>query len=216
MTEDNKREVRLTVTDLSKAFDGRQVLHHVSQTFCSGNIYCLMGASGSGKTTLLRILLGLLKPDEGTVRQTEGAFLTAVFQENRLCQSFSPLDNVLMVFPKVTRELRETVQKELCRLLPEESVYRPVSTLSGGMKRRVAICRALSAPFDAVLMDEPFTGLDEKTKRKVIDFIREKTNRKLAVITTHQEEDVSLLGGRLIALTPKEAAHAVHHLLRLQ
>lgn len=133
-----------------------------------------------GKTTFFRILLGLDKPDSGTVAGTEGAFLSAVFQENRLCESFSSLDNVLMVFPKVTREIREAAKEDLCKLLPEESIYRPVSTLSGGMKRRVAVCRALAVPFDAVLMDEPFTGLDEDTRRKVIAFVKQKTNGKLA------------------------------------
>ena len=151
--------------------------------------------------TFFRILLGLDKPDSGTVAGTEGAFLSAVFQENRLCESFSSLDNVLMVFPKVTREIREAAKEDLCKLLPEESIYRPVSTLSGGMKRRVAVCRALAVPFDAVLMDEPFTGLDEDTRRKVIAFVKQKTNRKLAIISTHQEEDIPLLGGSLIRLT---------------
>ena len=73
-------------------------------------------------------------------------------------------------------------------------------TLSGGMKRRTAICRALLADSEAVLMDEPFTGLDEQTKRHVIDYIREMSSGKLVLITTHQEEDVALLGGTRITL----------------
>ncbi len=196
--------MEITVTNLSKSFDGRKVFSQVSQTFRTGDIYCLMGTSGSGKTTFFRILLGLDQPDSGTVSGTEGAFLSAVFQENRLCESFSSLDNVLMVFPKVTKEIRESVKEDLCKLLPEESIYRPVSTLSGGMKRRVAVCRALAVPLDAVLMDEPFTGLDEDTRRKVIEFVKQKTAGKLAIISTHQEEDVPLLGGSLIRLTAEE------------
>ena len=191
--------MEITVTNLSKSFDGRQVFSQVSQTFQTGDIYCLMGTSGSGKTTFFRILLGLDQPDSGTVSGTEGTFLSAVFQENRLCESFSSLDNVLMVFPKVTKEIRESVKEDLCKLLPEESIYRPVSTLSGGMKRRVAVCRALAGPFDA-----PFTGLDEDTRRKVIEFVKQKTAGKLAIISTHQEEDVPLLGGSLIRLTAEE------------
>ena len=119
--------MEITVTNLSKSFDGRKVFSQVSQTFRTGDIYCLMGTSGSGKTTFFRILLGLDQPDSGTVSGTEGAFLSAVFQENRLCESFSSLDNVLMVFPKVTKEIREAVKEDLCKLLPEESIYRPVS-----------------------------------------------------------------------------------------
>ena len=88
--------MEITVTNLSKSFDGRKVFSQVSQTLRTGDIYCLMGTSGSGKTTFFRILLGLDQPDSGTVSGTEGAFLSAVFQENRLCESFSSLDNVLM------------------------------------------------------------------------------------------------------------------------
>lgn len=196
--------MEITVTNLAKSFEGREIFSRFSQTFSSGSIYCLMGSSGAGKTTFFRILLGLDQADSGTISKTEGAFFSAVFQEDRLCETFSPLDNVLMVFPKVTKEIRESAKNDLCKLLPEESIYRPVSTLSGGMKRRAAICRALAVPFDAVLMDEPFTGLDEETRRHVINFVRDKTAGKLAVISTHQEEDVSLLGGVLIHLTPDE------------
>lgn len=189
---------KITVSNLTKSFDGRTIFRDVTLTFCSGEISCLMGPSGAGKTTLFRILLGLEQPDGGTVDKGESTRFSAVFQENRLCETFSPLENVLMVFPKAAKDVREAVKNDLCRLLPEESIYRPVSTLSGGMKRRVAICRALAVPFDAVLMDEPFTGLDEDTKRHVIEFVKEKTAGRLAVISTHQEEDVPLLGGRLI------------------
>lgn len=201
VTVKRDEKVILNVKDLSKAYDGRTVLRKLNQSFKSGQIYCLMGTSGVGKTTLLRILLGLEQPDSGTVSKTDGSFFSAVFQENRLCGTFSPIDNVLMVFPKATKEIKEIVISELCSLLPEESIYRPVYTLSGGMKRRVAVCRALAVPFDAVLMDEPFTGLDMETKGAVIQFIRRKTEGRLAVISTHQEEDVSLLGGQLIRLS---------------
>ncbi|MEG0689565.1 MAG: ABC transporter ATP-binding protein, partial [Hungatella sp.] len=93
------------------------------------------------------------------------------------------------------------VRTELCRLLPEESITRPVSTLSGGMKRRTAICRALLAPSDIILMDEPFTGLDEQTKQQVMTYIQEKSAGKLLLISTHQEEDIALLGGILCLIS---------------
>ena len=193
----------IVIRNLSKSFNGLLVLDGLDLELESGNSYCLMGASGTGKTTFLRILLGLEEPDGGTVT-TEGCpeeerCMTAVFQEDRLCETFSALDNVLLAAGKNIN--RETAYRELCRLLPEESVTRPVSTLSGGMKRRVAILRALLAPSRAIMMDEPFTGLDEDTKQVVIDYIKEKTKDKLLVVVTHQEDDVTALGGRLITLS---------------
>ena len=123
-----------------------------------------------------------------------------MFQENRLCEPFTPVDNIVMVIPGRTSRSRKQAREELSRLLPEEALSRPVSTLSGGMKRRVSIVRALSVPCDMIIMDEPFTGLDENTKLSVIRYIKEKTRDKLVIISTHQEEDVALLGGTLMTL----------------
>lgn len=189
---------QLVVNDLSKSYGNLEIFKHLHLKLQSGQTYCLMGASGSGKTTLFRILLGLETADSGSfsfsVPQAEP--LVAVFQEDRLCEAFSPLDNVRMVTDgSYTRQM---LFAELCRLLPEESILRPVNTLSGGMKRRTAIVRALLAPSCGILMDEPFTGLDEETKKLVIAYIKEKTAGKLLFIATHQPEDLALLGGSLI------------------
>lgn len=199
----------VSIQNLSKSYGELTVLAQLNMYLVAGKPWVLMGPSGGGKTTLLRILLGLETPDTGTVKwdiQTSTGSsasqqkpdLAAVFQEDRLCEAFSPMENVLMVTGKLLN--RDQVSQELCRLLPAEAIHRPVHTLSGGMKRRVAILRALLAPCDGVLMDEPFTGLDEDTKLQVISYIKEKTAGKLLLITTHLEEDVELLDGTLITL----------------
>ncbi len=193
---------RLIAEHLSKSYGELDIFRELSFTLESGRTYCLMGPSGCGKTTLFRILLGLEPADCGRFRLEPAAGdplpLVAVFQENRLCDSFSPLDNVMLAVKNTLS--RETVYKELCRLLPEESLLRPASTLSGGMKRRVAILRALLAPSCGILMDEPFTGLDEETKSAVIAYIKEKTAGKLLLVATHQEEDIPALNGELLRL----------------
>lgn len=189
----------LVIRDLSKRFGDLQVFSGVNLTFGAKGIYCLMGPSGTGKTTFLRILMGLEKEDRGRIEGIEGKRFSAVFQEDRLCENYTPIDNVMMVAERcVTKEM---AIKELCRLLPEESVRRPVYTLSGGMKRRTAVCRALLAPCDILLMDEPFTGLDEDTRGQVIRYVREKTEGKLVILSTHMEEDVTALGARMIRLS---------------
>lgn len=185
--------MNLSIRNLSKAYNGRTVLSHLNLDFESGQTYCLMGASGSGKTTLLRILLGLEHGDEGSVVGNDSGKITAVFQENRLCESFSPVENIMLSAPK--KFTMQQAKEELQRLLPLECLNRPVSTLSGGMKRRVAICRAVTAGFETCLMDEPFTGLDEDTKQTVIGYIKEKTRDRLLIVSTHQEEDIFHLKG---------------------
>lgn len=206
-------EGKITVRGLSRSYGELRVLENINMDLEAGHTYCLMGPSGSGKTTFLRLLLGLEQPDAGTVQvdlsPDPACRLRAVFQEDRLCESFSALENICMA---VGKEMdRQQVYAELCRLLPEESVTRPVCTLSGGMKRRAAILRALLAPSCGILMDEPFTGLDEDTRRAVITCIREKTAGKLLVVATHQEEDIAALGGTLITLTPPTAAQTDPH-----
>ncbi len=198
--------MKISLNDITKIYNSKLVLDHVSLTFSDDAPCCLMGPSGSGKTTLLRILLGLERPDGGSFSVTgkEGGELTgqarfsAVFQEDRLCEAFTPVENIQMV---TGRSLSgEQIRRELTRLLPPECFDRPVWTMSGGMKRRTAICRAVLAQSQAILMDEPFTGLDEDNRRLAIRYIREKAAGRLLILTTHQEEDVELIGGRLIRL----------------
>ena len=192
--------MELVIRKLCKSFDGHLVLDQVSLHLVSGNIYCLMGSSGSGKTTLFHILLGLVSADSGEVNGLNKERISAVFQENRLCEAFTPVENVTMVMPSSSGNNKRKAREALKRLLPEESLDRAASTLSGGMKRRVSIIRALMVPFDMVIMDEPFTGLDEETKQQVITYIKEQSAGKLVLISTHQEEDVQLLNGIKIHL----------------
>ena len=194
-------------------------MHCSANTDLNGeNTAIFFGLSGTGKTTLFRILMGLEKADEGDIIWNVGSGagtetdtdasrslrISAVFQEDRLCPSFSPLENVMMVQKKHASEIsgisRDEILTAMCRLLPEECLNRPVSTLSGGMKRRTAILRALLTRSDLLLMDEPFTGLDEGTKDEVIKFLKEYRQDRFLLISTHQKEDVEKLGGILLTL----------------
>lgn len=196
----------IRLNDLTKIYNHQRILDRLNLTFTDEAPCCLMGPSGSGKTTLLRILLGLERPDGGSYSITgeNGSDLTgsvrfaAVFQEDRLCEAFTPVENIQMVTGRALSGGQ--IRGELSRLLPPECFDRPVWTMSGGMKRRTAICRAVLAQSQALLMDEPFTGLDEDNRRLAIRYIREKAAGRLLILTTHQEEDVELIGGRLVRL----------------
>lgn len=197
--------MKIKICDLCKQFDGRPVLQHVSMELESGSIYCLMAPSGTGKTTLFRILMGLDQADFGKITVDDGKKMTekhvrisAVFQEDRLCEGFSALDNVMM-----TAALDMTCDKareELAALLPGMDPGQQVYKLSGGQKRRVALCRALCAPFDLLILDEPFTGLDEKSRSDAIRCLKQKSAGKIILLSTHQKEDISALGGISVSL----------------
>lgn len=188
----------MKITDLSKSYDGRPVLSHITLTFEDGGIYALMGTSGRGKTTLLHILMGLTKADKGSVSGLENKRFSAVFQENRLCDFLTAAENIMAVQKKPASV--SDINTILAEILPMEALNQPVKEYSGGMKRRVAIARALLAPSDILVMDEPLTGLDEKTKAQVISFILRYRNGRTLLFTTHQEEDIQQFSGEKVLL----------------
>ena len=190
----------LEVKKINKIYNGKEILSNVSQVFEAGKIYCLMGPSGQGKTTFLRILAGLEAPDAGVVEGIDGLPMSGVFQEDRLCEPVDAVRNVAMVCRR--KDAAAWARGLLLQVLPEDSLSKPVSALSGGMRRRVAIIRALAADSEFIFMDEPFTGLDADTKTKVIQCILKNRNGRTLLVVTHQAEDAAALGAEILMLEP--------------
>lgn len=188
----------IIITDLCKTFDDNEVLKNVNITLKDNSIYCLMGASGIGKTTLLRILMGLEHADSGSISGIDIKSISCMFQEDRLIPYLSAIDNVRIVLRG--KNNRDEIRNNLLSILPDDSLDIPVSSLSGGMKRRVALARALSYPGKLIILDEPFTGLDKDTKLNVIDYILKMRNNRTLLISTHGTDDANLLGAEIIKL----------------
>ena len=188
----------IIITDLCKTFDDNEVLKNVNITLKDNSIYCLMGSSGIGKTTLLRILMGLEHADSGSISGIDIKSISCMFQEDRLIHDLSAIDNVRIVLRG--KNNRDEISNNLLSILPDDSLDMPVSSLSGGMKRRVALARALSYPGKLIILDEPFTGLDKDTKLNVIDYILKMRNNRTLLITTHGTDDANLLGAEIIKL----------------
>ena len=188
----------IIITDLCKTFDDNEVLKNVNITLKDNSIYCLMGSSGIGKTTLLRILIGLERADSGSVSGIDTKSISCMFQGDRLIPYLSAIDNVRIVLHG--KNNRDEIRNNLLSILPDDSLDIPVSSLSGGMKRRVALARALSYPGKLIILDEPFTGLDKDTKLNVIDYILKMRNNRTLLIATHETDDANLLGAEIIKL----------------
>lgn len=203
----------LKLSDISKKYNDITVLANVNAEFTSSKITCIRGQSGAGKTTLLNIIMGVVKADKGIVEfvndngQSVKPVLSAVFQDCRLIEHLSPVINVKMVLKKNKKnsvgDVAFAVKGELLKLLDKEALDKPCSELSGGMKRRVEIVRAVMAESDIVIMDEPFAGLDEVTKDNVINYIINNINNRIVIISTHDEEDVKKLRANVLFVDNK-------------
>ncbi len=193
------------VRGVCKSFGALRVLENVSFQMNEGDTWCLMGPSGAGKTTLLRIMLGLEAADDGAVEGLDIGDASVVFQEDRLCNALTPIENLALVMPD--RASRRELRALLSEILPSEALDKPVINLSGGQRRRVSLARAMAYPGTMVVMDEPFTGLDMQTKRTVIDFVLRHLNGRTLLVSTHGERDAELLGARRVELFDLSGEH---------
>ena len=159
----------------------------------------LWASSGWGKTTLLRILMGLERPTTGSV---EGVGrVAAVFQEDRLCPQLNAVQNVTLVLPGAENQYKEQITSDFQQLgMDTAALQLPARRLSGGQKRRVALLRALWAPSDTLLLDEPFTGMDPDTLQRAAALLRQRCAGKPVLLATHDESAIRALGWPVVEL----------------
>ncbi len=176
----------------------RPVLADFSLDLPETGTVCLLGPSGCGKTTLLRLLAGLVVPQSGRITGLDGRRSAVVFQEDRLLPWETAWQNA------VTRPdpgQRERARDWLVRLGLGESLHVRPGELSGGMKRRVAMARALATQADLLLLDEPFTGLDEPAWRQAADLVAGAAGTdRLTVLVTHLPGQAAALGATVVRL----------------
>lgn len=189
-------QTAIRIRNLEKAYGEEPVIKGFTYEMAPGGHYCLMAPSGGGKTTLLRLLAGMEMPDKGTIEGAPGQ-IGMVFQEDRLCEEFDTITNVMICAKGLDRE---KVFEEACRILPADSLHKPVRELSGGMRRRCVILRAMLSRPDILIMDEPFAGLDEENRRKTAAYILENLQGRTLLVTSHREEESILLDGIRIGL----------------
>lgn len=189
---------KICLSNVSKSFGHKKVFQQLNLTINSGEISCIMAPSGAGKTTLLRIIMGLEKMDSGGITGQKGKRFSAVFQEERLCEYLTAIENIRLVTPRLAVE---TVMQEMDKLGLNDCFWQTVSELSGGMRRRVSILRALLAEYDILCLDEPFQGLDDMRKEQVLTYVKQKTIGKTVLFVTHDEREALWLGAKKIMLS---------------
>ena len=187
----------LTIEHLTKQF-GEKTLFRDLCLMVDGPAV-LWAPSGWGKTTLLRILMGLDTPTAGRVRGVGRA--AAVFQEDRLCPQLTALQNVTLVLPGSEKQYKGQIEVDFQQLgMDTAALALPAARLSGGQKRRTALLRALWAPSDTLLLDEPFTGMDPDTLAAAAALLRTRCGTEPVLLATHDREAIRLLGWPVIEL----------------
>lgn len=187
----------LLIRNLNKSFDKKDVFTDFSFDFSGTGLYILRGDSGSGKTTLLRIIAGLDKDFTGEVIGGGISNVSFAFQEYRLFQNLNVLENTMIASKEERDDDLKYAKVLLSRLgFEEEEMNLYPDELSGGMKQRVSLVRALVKSSSILLLDEPTKELDKTLINSLYEIIKEEAAKRLVIISTHDiiPENVSIIG----------------------
>jgi phospholipid/cholesterol/gamma-HCH transport system ATP-binding protein len=208
----------ISFQSVSKGFNGHRVLDNVSLEISPGEALCLMGRSGTGKSVTLKLTIGLIRPDQGRiciegqniVEMNEDGLSSVrrkigfLFQSAALFDSFSLNDNLALPLMRFTNKSQEeidfVVQKELEAVGLAEARYRMPAELSGGMRKRAGLARALVLEPRILLIDEPSSGLDRITSSEIDELLLGLKGRATMVIVTHDVPGARRVGDRLAVL----------------
>jgi phospholipid/cholesterol/gamma-HCH transport system ATP-binding protein len=207
--------------DVSKSFGGKHVLENVSFDVPQGEVCCILGRSGTGKSVTLKLLLGLLKPDSGKIfmndleiEALDSAHLVQarkamgfLFQYSALFDSMSVAENVAFPLRRHTsmseKEIQVAVRERLASVGLENDLDQMPLELSGGMRKRVGLARALALDPSILLVDEPSSGLDPVTTREIDTLLLDlkSAGNTTIVVVTHNMTSARRIGDQLIVLS---------------
>ena len=207
-----EQDYLLSAKNVDKSFtsyNGKQkVLDDISINVSTGEFVCLIGPSGCGKSTLLRIFSGLMKSDHGSIKIKTGAKLSFVFQNFGLFPWLTVEQNIgfgLKMNGESKEYIDEEVKKRIIQMGLDGFEAKHPKELSGGMKQRVGIARALSVKPDILFLDEPFSALDTFTAEKLRqDLLNIWHDSKLTIVmVSHLVEETVELANRVIVFSSK-------------
>lgn len=204
----------IEVRNINKSFDGKQILHNISSTFKKGRTNLIIGASGTGKSVLLKNIVGLVQPDSGSILYDGRDFTSGnkdlktdvrreigmLFQGGALFDSMNVEQNIIFPLNVLTKmpkdEKLDRVNTCLAKVGLENVNKKMPSEISGGMKKRVGIARAIVNNSQYLFCDEPNSGLDPQTSIKIDNLIKEITHELniTTVVVTHDMNSVMEIG----------------------
>lgn len=192
----------LKLENISKAFDDKKILNSFSYMFSDTGLYIVTGDSGRGKTTLLRIISGLDRNFSGNVIGGGKENVSFAFQEYRLFPGLTAIENILVASFEKADENSKKKAYELLKALnyTDEDMHLLPKELSGGMKQRISVARAILKEAPILILDEPTKELDDALEEVVADLIAQEAKKRLVILVTHQPECFENIVSTKIAL----------------
>ena len=199
--------MKITFHNVTKRFGTTEAIRNLTLSLPSHGTVAIMGPSGCGKTTILQLLAGLSHPSQGKVSCSTND-IAYVFQEPRLLPWRTVADNIRLAHGKHNRTPSKTPEEWLDAMGLNGCEARYPEELSGGMRQRVAIARALYCESELLLMDEPFRGLDEATRKHVLSLVRQARTgeNKLTILVTHDRAEAMALADTVLTFTSAPAS----------
>ena len=173
----------IKIKNLCKEFNNKTILDNISFDIKEKGITAIMADSGIGKTTIINLMLGFIKSDGGEIENLPDK-ISVVFQEDRLLEWLTPLKNI-----QICENIDKTKIDDLFKKFKIDN-SKKVCKLSGGMKRRIAIIRAILYKSHFIILDEPFKGLDDSIKKIVMDIILEESEHRPIFFITHNIDEI--------------------------
>lgn len=197
----------LEISNLNKSYAEESIFKNFSLQLSDDKINCIIGPSGCGKTTFLNILAGLIEYESGSFNGISKNDISYIFQEDRLIEWLTVKENLQITLKKYYK--KSSLDDEIENLLDIVGIKsvedKYPDELSGGMRQRVNIARALGKPSKILLMDEPFKSLDYKLKYTIIDEFKNilNKNKRLVILVTHDLEEAVYFNGRIFVFGSK-------------
>lgn len=197
-------EMTLSIKNINKSYNGRVIYNNFNIEFYTNKVNCILGKSGCGKSTILNIISGIIPSDNNDFKSLESLGISYIFQDDRLIDWITVGENIKIVVKKYynNKELEKLIDKYLELVgIKEYKNYYP-QMLSGGIRQRVNIARALIYPSKIIIMDEPFKSIDIKNKKEIIDRFKEilKEDKRTVLFVTHDIEEALDLSDYIFVL----------------
>jgi len=206
----------LVLNDVTLGYEGHPAVHHLDGTFESGSLTAVIGPNGSGKSTLLKGIVGMLQPLTGSIERTPGATIAYLPQSAEIDRTFPATVSDLValghwrrrgLFAAITGADYRQVEAALATVGLTGFENRPLDTLSGGQLQRALFARLMLQDADIILLDEPFTAIDEKTVIDLIELVRRwHAEERTVIAVLHDAEMVKAIFPRTLVMAREPVA----------